>query len=430
MNLKRWWRHFGLFAATGLILATLISCGSPSRNQTTSGKPEVEFWTMQLQPKFTDYFNTLIQKFETENPDVSIKWIDVPWEAMQNKILTAVQSKTAPDVVNLNPDFASQLAGRNAWLNLNDSISPEVRDQYLPNIWQASTLNNQSFGFPWYLTSRITIYNQDIFKAAGISQPPRNYQELAVAAKQIKDKTGKYAFFVTAVPSDSGELMESMVQMGVNLITQDGKAAFNSPEGKAAFNYWANLFKQGLLPREVLTEGHRRGIDLYQSGQIAILTSSPQFLGNIATNAPEVAKVSVPAPQITGTTGKINVAVMNLVIPKDTDQPDAALKFAQFVTNPNNQLEFAKQANVIPSTQASLKDSYFSKLPDTAKPEDQGRVVSAAQMTKAEVLIPTLKDIKQLQKIIYENLQATMLDQKTVDQALKDAETAWNQLQG
>ena len=384
---------------------------------------------MQLQPKFIDYFEGVITEFEAENPDITINWVDVPWAAMQNKILAAVQSNTAPDVVNLNPDFASQLAGRDAWLTLDDQITPENRAQYLPNIWKASTLGGKSFGFPWYLTSRIAIYNQALFKAAGIETPPQTFDELAIAAKQIKEKTGKYAFFVTTVPSDSGELMESMVQMGVKLIDDQGKAAFNSPEGKKAFTYWSDLFKQDLLPREVLTEGHRRGIDLYQSGEIALLTSSPQFLGNIATNAPDIAKVSVPAPQITGPTGKINVAVMNLVIPKDSDQPDAALKFAQFVTNPANQLQFAKEANVIPSTQASLSDPYFSDVPADAKPEDEGRIVSAQQMTQAEVLIPTLKDTKQLQKILYENLQATMLDQKSIDQALTDAEQAWNQLQ-
>ena len=426
--MNRWWKRFSVFAMVGLLLATLWSCnGTPQ--QSSSDSPEVEFWTMQLQPKFTDYFNNIISEFEAENPDIKINWVDVPWEAMQNKILAAVQSKTAPDVVNLNPDFASQLAGRNAWLNLDEKITPESRETYLPNIWKASTLNGNSFGFPWYLTSRIAIYNQDLFKQAGLDNPPTNFEELAEAAKTIKEKTGKYAFFVTAVPSDSGELMEAMVQMGVKLVDDQGKAAFNSAEGKKAFTYWSDLFKNDLIPREVLTEGHRRGIDLYQSGEIALLTSSPQFLNNIETNAPDVAKASAPAPQITGDTGKINVAVMNLVIPKDSDQPDAALKFAQFVTNPANQLQFAKEANVIPSTKESLTDPYFSEAPADAKPADQGRIVSAQQMENAEVLIPTLKDIKQLQKILYENLQATMLDQKSVDQALTDAEQAWNQLQ-
>ncbi|WP_375340936.1 ABC transporter substrate-binding protein [Lyngbya confervoides] len=413
------------------MLAALISCGNPGSNGTNAnGKPEVEFWTMQLQPKFNDYFNNLIAQFEQENPEISVKWVDVPWEAMQNKILAAVQSKTAPDVVNLNPDFASQLAGRNAWLNLDDQVSAEEKDQYLPSIWQASTLGNQSFGFPWYLTSRIAIYNQEILSQAGVTTPPKTYEELATVAKQVKDKTGKYAFFMTAVPADSGELMESFVQMGVKLVDENERATFNSPEGKKAFAYWVDLFKQGYLPREVLTEGHRRGVDLYQSGQLAILTSSPQFLNSIATNAPNIAAASVPAPQITGSSGKINVAVMNLVIPKDSDQPEAAVKFAKYVTNPENQLAFAKEANVLPSTQASLQDPYFSQAANDATPADRGRLVSADQIPNAEVLIPKIKDVKQLQQILYENLQAAMLDQKTVDQALADAEQTWNQTRG
>jgi putative chitobiose transport system substrate-binding protein len=157
------------------------------------------------------------------------------------------------------------------------------------------------------------------------------------------------------------------------------------------------------------------------------LSSSPEFLGTIANDAPDIAKVSLAAPQITGPTGKKNVAVMDLVIPKDTNQPEAAVKFALFVTNAQNQLSFAKAANVLPSTTASLQDPYFTQTSPNASSADKARIVSAAQMKDAEVLIPTLKDIKALQKILYENLQAVMLKQKSVDQALKEAEQAWNQ---
>ena len=382
---------------------------------------------MQLQPKFTDYFNELIGTFEAENPGVKVRWVDVPWAAMQSKILAAVSSKTAPDVVNLNPDFAAQLAGRNAWLQLDDRVDPETQAQYLPNIWKASTLNSKSFGIPWYLTSSITIYNDALFKQAGLTAPPPTYSELAAAAKAIQDKTDKYAFFMTVVPNDSGEVLESLVKMDVTLIDAQGRAAFNSPAGKAAFQYWADLYQQGLIPPQVTTEGHRHGVELYQSGQTAFLSSSPEFFNTIATNAPDIAKVSAAAPQITGPSDKRHVAVMNLVIPKDTDQPEAAVKFALFVTNPENQLTFAKAANVLPSTTATLSDPYFSEMPADASGVDKARVVSAAQMKTAEVLIPTLKDIKALQKVLYENLQAAMLKQKTVDQALADAEQAWNQ---
>jgi putative chitobiose transport system substrate-binding protein len=65
---------------------------------------------------------------------------------------------------------------------------------------------------------------------------PSTYTELAQVAKQIKDKTGKYAFFVTFVPQDSGEVLESFVQMGVNLLDASNKAAFNTPQAKQHFS--------------------------------------------------------------------------------------------------------------------------------------------------------------------------------------------------
>ncbi|MEA5618917.1 sugar ABC transporter substrate-binding protein [Cronbergia sp. UHCC 0137] len=418
-----------VWALIGLFSSWVVSCSTGNvgtDSSPTAGVTKIEFWTMQLQPQFTDYFQSLIATFESENPSVKVNWVDVPWAAMENKILTAVSAKTPPDVVNLNPDFASQLAGRNAWLDLDAQVSEEVRSSYLPNIWQASTLNSKSFGIPWYLTTRLTIYNTDLLKQAGISNPPTTYAELATVAQQVKDKTGKYAFFATFVPEDSGEVLESFVQMGVTLIDAEGKAAFNSPQGKAAFQYWVDLYKKGLLPREVLTQGHRHAIDLYQGGETAVLVAGPEFLKTIANNAPKVAEASAIAPQITGTTGKKNVAVMNIVIPRDSKNPQAAVKFALFVTNDENQLSFAKVANVLPSTTKALADSYFQQLTPTASKTEQARVISAKQLQQAEILTPTLKDFNLLQKAIYENLQAAMLNTKTVDQAVQDAAQQWN----
>ncbi|MFN5891893.1 MAG: ABC transporter substrate-binding protein [Dolichospermum sp.] len=416
------------WALLGLFSSFVVSCSTFSNNPKTpvQGIATIEFWTMQLQPQFTNYFQGLIRTFESQNPSIKVKWVDVPWSAMENKVLTAVSAKTPPDVVNLNPDFASQLAGKNAWLNLDNKVSSQVRSSYLPNIWQASTLNNKSFGIPWYLTTRLTIYNTSLLKQAGITRPPVTYAELAQMAQQNKDKTGKYAFFATFVPQDSGEVLESMVQMGVTLVNTDGKAGFNTPQGKAAFQYWVDLYKKGLLPKASLTQGHRHAIDLYQSGETAFLASGPEFLKTIANNAPKIALASAIAPQITGDTGKKNVAVMNMVIPRDSKYPDEAVKFALFITNDENQLAFAKAANVLPSTIKALSDTYFQKVPANATTAEKGRIISASQLQQAEVLTPKLKDFKLLQKSIYENLQAAMLGQKTVDQAVENAAQLWD----
>lgn len=428
LSLKKRW---SLYLFIGIILSGLFSCNS----NTDQNSNQLEFWTMQLKPQFTRYFDNLNTSFEAENEGIKLRWLDIPWSAMENKILTSISAKTAPDVVNLNPKFASQLATRNAWLNLNEVVTPDVKATYLPKIWQASTIevcqanncSNSTFGIPWYLTTTITIYNQKLLAAAGIDQPPQNYQELATVAQEIKSKTGKYAFFISFVPNDSGDVLESLAQMGVTLVDESGKAAFNTPEGKAAFQYWVDLYQQKLLPPEVLTQGHRHGIELYQAGETALLASGAEFIEGITNNAPTIAEVSAAAPQITGKTGKKNVAVMNLVIPRDSDKSEQAVEYALYVTNTKNQLAFAQESNVLPSTVEAV-EQYIDNIEqqDKATLIDQAKKVSAMQLQDAEILIPVRKDIQILQKAIYENLQAAMLDEKTVEQSVKDAADEWN----
>ncbi|MFK8184833.1 MAG: ABC transporter substrate-binding protein [Phormidesmis sp.] len=424
---NRSWKRYLALALVGLLSSWLMSCGSGTPSGVNAeGKTEVEFWTMQLSPKFDDYFNTLISDFESENPDVAVKWVDVPWGDMETKILAAVSAGNAPDVVNLNPNFASQLAAKGAWLPLDDKLTPEEQAVYLPKIWEATQINNESFGFPWYLTARVTLYNTEIFEAAGVTQPPATFVELAEVAKQVKDKTGKYAFFISFVPEDAADVLQSFIQKGVALVDEEGNAAFNTPDGKAVFQYWTDLYQNELLPREVLTQGHSQATQLYQSGEIAILTSGAEALSGIASNAPDIAAVTKSAPQISGSTGKTNVAAMDLVIPKSTDAEAAAIEFATYVTNDANQLAFAKEANVLPSTVAAAQDSYFTDVPDDATPVKIAHSVSAAQLEDAAVLIPAMEDVKELQKIVYDNLQAAMLGDKTVDEAVNDAAEEWN----
>ncbi len=421
----RAYARFGLFALLGLMMSWLVACGGgqPSTTAPADGSQEVEFWTMQLQPDFTDYFNGLIADYEAQNPGITVRWVDVPWADMQSKILTAVTAGTAPDVVNLNPDFAAQLASRNAWMPLDDKISAEAQQVYLPNIWQANTLNGQSFGIPWYLTTNVTLHNQALLDEAGV-EPPTTYAELAEVARQVKDATGKYAFFTTFVPEDSADVLQSFVQMGVDLVDDQGQAAFDTAAGRAVFQYWTDLYQQELLPREVLTQGHRRAIELFQAGEVALLSTGAEFFPTIEANAPDIAAVTGSGPQITGDTGKTNVAVMNLVIPAATDVPEAAVDFALYLTNDANQLSFAQAANVLPSTSGALEDGYFAA--QGTEGVEKARSVSAEQMNQAEVLIPAMDGIKELQAIIYDNLQAAMLGQKTVDQAVSDAAAAWN----
>ncbi|MGA0989729.1 MAG: ABC transporter substrate-binding protein [Vulcanococcus sp.] len=423
----------GLLAAAALT-GVLAAC-APARRQPSDRIP-IQFWTLDLAPKFNDYLNGVIARWEQQNPRYDVVWTDVPWGSVERKLLAAVFARTAPDVVNLNPLFAANLASKGGLQPLEPLLPQGAAETYLPLIWQAGQSaapdgQPQQFAIPWYLTARITLANSQLLSQAGYDAPPRTWAEVPAYAEAVKRRTGRYALFVTVVPEDSAELLESLVQMGVTLLDQRQRAAFNTPAGRRAFAFWSDLYRRGLLPREVVSQGYRRAIELYQSGELAQVGSGAEFLRSIQTNAPQVAAATRPYPPLTGANGAANVAVMTLAIPRQSKVAGPATRFALFLTDANNQARFAEQARVLPSSTGALRqveEALADEQPSTQAEQlvRQARLLSAQTLSSARVLVPASPGVKRLQAIVYTQLQRAMLGQISSDAALAEAERQWN----
>ena len=162
-----------------------------------------------------------------------------------------------------------------------------------------------------------------------------------------------------------------------------------------------------------------------------MLASGAEFLRTIQTNAPAVARVTNTYPPLVGGDGNANVAVMTLVVPRQSRRQQEAVDFALFLTNGVNQATFAQQAKVLPSSRKALRQVQIALKAE--RPESReaaqirsARALSAKTLKRAKVLVPALPGIKRLQSIIYTQLQRAMLDQISSDEAVEEAARQWN----
>ena len=415
--------------------SALAACGGPSGGGGGAARRDLNVWTLDLAPRFNAYLAGVIAAWEARNPLVRVRWTDVPWSSVERKLLAAVFARTPPDLVNLNPPFAANLASKGGLRDLTPLLPAGAASTYLPSIWEAGRQDGVQFALPWYLTARISMVNGRLLQAAGLAAPPRRWRELPAYAEQVRRRTGRYALFMTVVPDDSAELLETLVQMGVVLLDQQRRAAFDTPAGRRAFAFWSDLYRRGLLPREVVSQGYRRAIELYQSGELAQVATGPDFLRNLQTNSPGIAAVTRPHPPITGDDGAANVAVMNLAVPRQSTMAAEAVSFGLFLTDATHQLAFAEQARVLPSAGAALgrlETSLASAAP--AEPQarlvEEARLLSVRTLAQARVLVPAIPGVKRLQAILYTQLQRAMLGQVDSDRALAAAALEWNRYAG
>ena len=413
-----------------VLLGLLPGCAGRTGVGRVPGR-ELSIWTLDLAPRFNPFMQAVIRDWERRHPGVRVRWTDVPWSSVERKLLAAVYARTAPDVVNLNPPFAANLASKGGLLDLRSQLPVGAAGRYLPAIWSAGQQDGLQFAVPWYLTTRVTMANTRLLTQAGQAAPPRRWQDIPAYAEQVRRRTGRYALFVTVVPDDSAELMEVMVQMGVRLLDGRRRAAFVSPEGRRAFAFWTDLYRRGLLPREVVSQGYRRAIELYQAGDLAQVASGPDFLRNLQTNAPGIAATTQAFPPLRGIDDAANVAVMNLVVPRRTTMPKEAVDFALFLTDAANQLRFAEEARVLPSSRLALRQleqrlRREPSAPGNASLVREARLLSLRTLNQARVLVPPTPGVKRLQAILYTQLQRAMLGEMSSDAALEQAGREWD----
>ena len=424
-------------ALAGVVTIGLTGCGlgSGSSGNGDSGstggevKGEITFSTLQLKPTFTDYIEGVIADFEKANPNTTVKWIDVPFQGAQEKISTDAQAGTLPDVINLNPNFAQPLEVQGAFVNLDKAV-PELREKYVAGAWDAFQVPGEdgSFGFPWYLSSEVTMYNASMFEAAGLDPkaPPTTYTELFDDARRLAKAD---AGFRGMHPALENRFITDLGRMGVPLLNEAGTEwTFNTPDAEAYVAELAELYQTGVFPPDSLTQDHAKETEAYQAGQIALFPSGANFLTIIEENAPDIAKATDVGPQITSEGGPTNVSVMGLLVPESSKNKATALKFAEFMTNAENQLAFSKIVTIFPSVTEALADPYFMDDSDGTV-ESKARRIAAEQLKDAQNIVPVQFDDR-IKSIVIGKVQLAMKGDLTPAEALDQAVAEANAITG
>jgi putative chitobiose transport system substrate-binding protein len=414
-------------------LATLAALGpgGAALVPATAAEPaprRLTLWTMQLAPFHNAYVQGLIRSFERAHPGVRVHWVDVPWAEMERKTLTAIAAGAPPDVVNLNPQFSAKLAELGALAEPEAYLSPQQVAAYLPAAWAANRLGTapgaRSFALPWYVTTNLTLAHRGLLARAGVDVP-RTLPELLQAARRIRETTGAYAYFPAL---DGSAPLEAMVAAQGRFLTADGCGpGFADDAGAQVIDSYRQLYQQGLVPRNVLTEGHRTAVTAFLSGQVAMISTGMQFLQQVKTASPEVyAQVEVAPPVASA---RANLSVMNLAVPATAADKALAFALALHVTSSENQLELARRVPVLPSTAASYSDALFT-TPGTDPLLARARALSVRQVFSGAVLVPPVPRYGKLQSSFVRNLQATMLGHQTADEAVARIDREWRAVIG
>jgi putative chitobiose transport system substrate-binding protein len=382
---------------------------------------EITFWTFFLSPTFDEYIQNTIARFQTAYPGVTVNWEDHQ-ATFQDDLRNAFAAGQAPDVINLSisEGWVSDYATEGLLLPLDDVVPQEVVDLYFPNLWDQQLVDGMHYQFPWYQGIQVELINRQIYDQTGlaIEDFPTTIDGLPALCQTIKDTTGT----LCDIRLTTNDLLAQMAYEGsVQVINEDGTAfTFDSPEAVEWLQLYVDMVDAGTVDRTILvTDQDRAGLDLFTTGQAAFYQTGPNLIREVRANNPGLygylAVVNAPVGK-SGVNGK---GLMAISVKADTPFPMASIALAQFFTNPQSMLEFAKIVSIYPSTPASYDDPFFSAEPvaieDSAKPYARDAVSQLAD------IVPTVPNKAEVNAIVLLAVQEALFNNVDPQTALSGA---------
>jgi len=377
-----------LFAGLGLGLAVAGCGGDENSAAVPSGKVSGEL-TMWAQGLEAEKLGAMTKQFEAENPGVKVTVTPIPWDTAHDKYLTSIAGAKTPDLAHIGTTWNAEFAKAGALETVPDSIDA---GRFFPSAESTTEIDGDRLGVPWYVATQVIFYRTDIAKKAGITAPPKTWDELKTMAVAMQEKGGaKYGFALKT--QDWQQFLPFVWQNGGEVF--DGEEfTFDTPEVIEATAFYKSFFDEGLAPPSTL--------DAFDPAPVFVRGTHPMFIGGPA----EVSTVSelggkgfadkwALATMPTKDSGTSFVGGGNLVVFEQSENKEAAWKFVDWMSQPAQQVRFFEESADLPAVEDAWNDpaltrdkniAIFGKqLEDTKAPPAIARWEEIGSMLNTEI---------------------------------------------
>jgi len=135
----------------------------------------------------------VVKAFQDANPDISVQFEAVPYGDIFLKYKTLIAADLAPDVMSMNYDNAYLFATLGALEPLDEFITTTGYDtsKLFQSALEMFKIDGVQFSMPATFSDVVLYFNKDLFDAAGLEYPQRDWtqEEFQAAAKALTADT-------------------------------------------------------------------------------------------------------------------------------------------------------------------------------------------------------------------------------------------------
>jgi fructooligosaccharide transport system substrate-binding protein len=359
-----------------LVLLIVMACSFTGLF--AQGKTEVGSSDKIIIETFSDLFPEYwMEALEKKGLADKVELRMVPQNQYENKIRMMIAGGEVGDIICIDAPNIGYYAEMNALENLDSYWDREDFNDLVGSAQSAMQWDGKIWASPLNEANCVLYYNREMFREAGIVAPTKyadawTLDELLQAAIKLtkRDKSGNvevYGLFPQMFSVDNKNEGMTFTQMlwtwwfGADIISPDGKTVdgyFNSPESKAALQFYADLFNKYEVSPSISMNNP------LASGRAAMYINGPWMVGTWQNNFPEFYNGkwgAMPLPK--GKMEASNSGSWNLAITRQSKNKDLAWEVISAITDTEGSYIYCSNTGNLPARESTLAISDMSKPP-------------------------------------------------------------------
>ncbi len=429
-----------LYKISLLVIALLLVVGSVGcAPKPAAGPVTIHVLTMDQAGLKPAEIDQIAREFEAKNPDIKVSMEYLGYDSIHDKITTGMAAKPpAYDAAMIDVIWPDEFIRAGYLLDVTDRVTPEMKSGMFPAAWNGVTRNGRIYGMPWLMDVKYFMYNKDMLQKAGITDPPKTWEELVDQAKTIKDKGIVEFPIIWSWNQKEGVVCDYAVLLygnGGAFVDANGKPAFNDEKGVQALTWMKQTIDDGLSNPSSVSSDENAVRDNFIAGQSAFAVNwlfqySDSNDASKSTIAGQAAFAPMPvfkAAADAGVKGSSVDGSSSFAIMATTPYPDQTWKFLSYLAS--NEVQTKYSAEMLPVWQADFQGDALKQLESATATNPVTVPAFLAQFPYANER-PTVPYYNEASAALQLAIQEALTGVKSPKDALDAAAAKWIELAG
>lgn len=351
-----------------VLVSSFIFAGGSSESKRTDGI-SLRFLDVNPSPSRQSHFTKTFEKFKNET-GISVIYESVPWDDAANKLTVLGASSQLPDVMTVWAGWLGQFTEA-GWVEPLAPYIGATMDEYAATVtelvWKGEKeLYGGIYTVPDGMMVKGVFVRKDWSNEAGLKLDPVKgwtYDDYFKTVYALTDK--KKNRYGTSFRGARGAFDPLFVYLesynGGAAYADDGSALFDSPECMEAYKRWCGLYLDGCAPKDAINWGFVEMVDNFCGGLTGTLINDSEVAATCIENMTDDQWFVMPMPR-SDKDGKIYNTVNSpyaYSIATSSTHKKAAWQLIEYLTRPDNNIEYCKLTGLIPIKKAVGDDPLY-----------------------------------------------------------------------